>query len=357
MTPLLDYIVSDFDVLIGIDTSKRTNCVKVWHDNRMTKTITMPSKPEHLYNFIKNRYPNNRVLCCYEAGPTGFGLHDYLTGKDVSCIVISPASLPVAANSRVKTNGIDAGRITLHLKNGEARPVRVPDGQWRGLRELVRSRENYSKLQRLSKQRINSLLLAQSLTDIMEESDTAPWSGRYIESLKSLECPAPVKIRLRHLIEDLSYAKTQSARVIKELRLYVASYPEVDKLIGHLMSIPGIGFVTATSVLGNIGNPDQLRNVRELGSFTGLVPTEASTGDDIRRGHITHLGNSVLRSLLVEAAWVAIRKDTRLNQFYHRIRVKHPAGIGSKKAITAVARKLTMIIYRVLKDKRDYVPY
>lgn len=356
MAPLLNYNVTDYDVLIGIDTSKNTNSVKAWHDNYMTKTINMPSKPEYLYNSIKNKYPNKRVLCCYEAGPTGFGLRDYLTERGINCILISPASLPVPANSRVKTNGIDAGRIAMHLKNGEAKPIRVPEGQWRGLREIVRSRENYAKLQRISKQRIKSHLLAQSLSDAMKDAES-PWSGRYIASLKALKCSEPVKLRLTLLIEDLSYAKAQSARVIKELRSYCDSYPDIKRFTGYLMSIPGIGFITATSILGNIGDPGHLRNVRELGGFTGLVPSEISTGDDIRRGHITHLGNTVLRSLLIEAAWVVIRKDSRLKQFYHRIRVKHPANVGPKKAITAVARKLTMVIYRVLKDERDYIPY
>lgn len=356
MAPLHDYIVKDFKVLIGIDTSKRTNSVRVWRDNYMTKTINMPSAPEHLYNFIKNRYSNSRVLCCYEAGPTGFGLHDYLVERGISCIVISPASLPVPANSRVKTNGIDAGRITMHLKNGEARPIRVPEGQWRGLRDIVRSRENYAKLQRVSKQRVKSLLLAHSLHEAMKDADSN-WSGRYIASLKSLECPAPVKLRLSLLIEDLHYARAQGARVIKELRLYIAANPDITSFMGHLMSIPGIGFITASSILGNIGDPQYLRNVRELSGFTGLVPSEASTGDVVHRGAITHLGNTVLRTLLVEAAWVAIRKDTRLGQFYNRIRSKHPHGVGSKKAIIAVARKLTMIVYRVLKDRRDYIQY
>lgn len=67
------------------------------------------------------------------------------------------------------------------------------------------------------------------------------------------------------------------------------------------------------------------------------------------------MGNNILRSLLVESAWIAIRYNKQLAQVYHRIRSRHPVGIGSRKAIVAIARKLTLIIYRVLKDQREYI--
>ena len=95
--------------------------------------------------------------------------------------------------------------------------------------------------------------------------------------------------------------------------------------------------------------------MREIAAFIGLVPTEKSTGDVINQGSITHLGNKILRSLLIEVAWVAIRQDTELNQFYHRIKKKHHPSIGARKAIVAVARKLTQRIYKVLKEQRLYV--
>ncbi|MDD5477604.1 MAG: transposase [Candidatus Omnitrophica bacterium] len=99
----------------------------------------------------------------------------------------------------------------------------------------------------------------------------------------------------------------------------------------------------------------QLSNPRELGAFIGLVPREHSTGDKISKGSITHMGDVFLRSLLIEASWVIIRKDTRMRQFYDRIRSRHHPHIAARKAIVAVARKLTLIIYRVLKEQRDYI--
>ena len=100
-----------------------------------------------------------------------------------------------------------------------------------------------------------------------------------------------------------------------------------------------------------------IKDQKELAAFAGLVPTEYSTGDNISRGSITHLGDKSLRSLLVEAAWTAIRYDITLRQFYDRVRNKNHPRIASKKAIVAVARKMTHIIYRVLKDERKYIKF
>jgi transposase len=78
-------------------------------------------------------------------------------------------------------------------------------------------------------------------------------------------------------------------------------HKEINKYMQYLQSISGVGFITAVTVLGKIGNPKHLKNVRELSAFVGLVPTEFSTGDTISKGFITHLGNKTLRFLLIEA--------------------------------------------------------
>ena len=130
--------------------------------------------------------------------------------------------------------------------------------------------------------------------------------------------------------------------------------PDIETYRSYLQSIPGIGLVTSLTILARIGDPERLTDIREIGAFAGVVPKEKSTGDTINRGSITHAGNAALRSLLVEASWVAIRRDKELEQFYNRIRSRHHPRIASRKAIVAVARKLTQRIYKVLKEQRMY---
>jgi len=92
--------------------------------------------------------------------------------------------------------------------------------------------------------------------------------------------------------------------------------------------------------------------VREMGSFMGLVPCENSTGEDVDKGPITHAGDGYLRSILIEAAWTAIRQDTELKAFYRRVYRRNPRDKAARVAIVAVARKLASRLFCLLKERR-----
>lgn len=350
----MTYDPRNYDIFIGLDVDIKSFVINVRDNANMNRLLKIPANPDAFGNYVEKMYNKERVLCVYEAGPTGYGLRDHLLSKQIECLIVSPLTVPKAANARVKTNRIDAEKLAQHLKNGDLKPIRVPDPEYRELRQLIRVREDYVRLMRTAKQRIKSLMLAQSLNSDLKDVEKN-WSAAYISRLKILQCTPAVRQRLNLLLDDISYARQQTLRILKELRRFCKEQPGIRQNVQYLQSIPGIGFIIAVTVLGNIGNPLYLRNPRELGGFTGLVPSEYSTGDTILKGSITHLGNHILRSLLVEAAWVAIRYNKQLAQLYYRIRNRHPAGIGSRKAIVAIARKLTLIIYRVLKDQREYI--
>jgi len=270
--------------------------------------------------------------------------------------MVPPPSVPKASNDRTKNNRLDSERISQHLKNGDMMPIRVPDYDCRELRQLLRSREEYVNMRKVAKQRIKSLLLFSNLHVLLKDS-TQYWSYLHIKRIKELPCSPATRQRLDLLLKDLEYARNQTLIILTELKKTSEQNEKLNRNIQYLRSIPGVGFITAITILSAIGDPQQLRNPRELSAFTGLVPSEYSTGEHISRGRITHLGNSVLRSLLVESAWKNITKDARMRQFYDRIRAKHHPQIGPRKAIVAVARKLTLIIYRVLKEQRKYIDH
>ena len=348
------YVPKEFDIFIGIDVDQKSFSFTVKNHDTMNNSYKIPASPENLYQHIRNRYNTKRVICAYEVGVTGYYLHDYLTSKNIRCLMVPPPSIPKAGNDRTKNNRLDSERISQHLKNGDMKPIRVPDYDYRELRQILRSREEYVDMRKVAKQRIKSLLLFAHLDPLLK--DTAQyWSNHYIRQVKGLPCSPAQRQRLDMLLKDLEYSRAQTAIILKELKTLSEQNADLKRNMGHLRSIPGIGFITAITVLASIGDPQQLRNPRELSAFAGLVPSEYSTGERITRGRITHLGSSVLRSLLVEASWAAIAKDARLRQFYDRIRAKHHPQVGARKAIVAVARKLTLIIYRVLKEQREYI--
>jgi len=345
------YLPKEHDIFIGIDVDKSSFAFTVKDHGTMNRAKKIPSNPENLYNYIQKNHANNRVLCAYEAGPTGFHLHDYLTQRGQPCLIVSPLSIPKAKNDKVKNNRIDSDKLSSHLRSGEMEAIRVPYGPYRELRHLINMRENHVRHRKTAKQRIKALLLSESLYPALKDIEQN-WSNNYIQHLKNLFCTPTARLRLNMLLMDLDYARKQTVFILKQLRIFNNRFLEIKRNTEYLQSIPGIGFITAVTILGRIGNPQNLKNVREIAAFVGIVPSEKSTGDSINKGSITYLGNRNLRCLLIEGAWVSIRKDTELFQFYCRVKKRHHLKIAAKIAIVAVARKLTHRIYKVLKEQR-----
>jgi len=343
----------DYDIFIGIDVDKRSFALTAVDHGTMKKSCKLPSDPDQLLRTIKHRYDGQRVLCVYEAGPTGYHLYDYLMERNQPCLMVSPLSIPKPPNSRVKTNRIDSEKLAVELRGGKLVSIRVPVGPYRELRHLITARANYARSRMIARQRIKGLLLFAHLSTGLPEN-AENWCRRHIEELEQLTCTPAVRLRLNMLLADMKHAREQTLSVIKQLKAFCTVHQDIDRYRNYLQSISGIGFITAMTTLGRIGDPRYLRNVREGGAFMGLVPCEHSTGETICRGSITHLGNRTARSLLIEAAWVAIRQDAELDQFYHRVKQRHHPTVAARKAIVAVARKLTARIYCVLKEQRPY---
>lgn len=353
MAPLT-HVSNNYDTFIGIDVDKKQFSFTVIDGNIMKRSKTIPSNPDQVYNYVRKHYPDKRVLYAYEAGPTGYQLYDHLTSNKCECLVVSPNTIPKASNEKVKNNKIDSRKIVENLSAGRLKSIRVPVGEYRELRNLVKIRQNYADARKTAKLRIKSLLLHANLYPCLKEPGTN-WSKRFIEDIKNIPCSYAVRTRLDMLLMDLKYARNQLLISHRHLRTFMCQNPNIQRNYEYAVSVPGIGFITAVTLFAKSGDPANLQNTRELGGFIGLTPTEHSTGDTQNRGPISHLGDSRLRQLFVEAAWVAIRHDAGLKQFYHRIVSRnHPKG-ASSKAIVAVARKLTERLYRVLKDQRKYI--
>jgi transposase len=214
-------------------------------------------------------------------------------------------------------------------------------------------RERLAGRQRACKQQIKAVLLFEGLQGHMPV-DKQRWSNQHLRSVGSLSCSAAVRIRLDLLLEDLAHLRKQAAGLMRQMKAYCQSQVELNRNREYVQSIPGVGFITATTFLARIGDYRAAKSSREIAGFVGVVPREHSTGDMVRRAGITRLGNRTLRALLVEAAWVAIRRDVALKQFYERVRSRHHPMVGWRKAIVAVAHKLTHRMYCVLKEQRMY---
>jgi transposase len=176
-----------------------------------------------------------------------------------------------------------------------------------------------------------------------------------MRELQTLPCSETVRFKLDDLLHTLHFHFQAAARATKQIRQYCLQEPELQQSIDLLLSLPGIGWIVGAHLVARLGNPREIKNGRQIAGFLGIVSSEHSTGDKENRGEITRSGDSRLRNKLIQSAWTAIKRDPELRAFYRRIYQRHPKKVAARKAIVAVARKLTNRIYVVLKEQRPYV--
>jgi transposase len=348
------FVPRNYDVFAGLDVDK-TNIAATFVDHEMAiKSLSLPNDADNLLAYVAKKYSGKRVAFAYEAGPTGYGLYDRITAAGYPCLVVAPCMVPTARGHHVKTNRLDSQKISESLRGGQLKSIHVPDTSYRELRHLIQLRDTCVRQATSTKLRIKALLLFESIPFPQPTGAAVQWSKSIVADLKTLACTGAIRFKLDQLIATLEFSQKQVLATTKEIRRFCTEDEEVYRNILFLTSIPGIGWITASHLLARIGDWRKMGNVRQLGAYLGLTQRENSTGVDVNRGSITRTGDSRLRNKLTQCAWSAIRKDPQLDEFYQRIYQRHPKAMAAKKAIIAVARKMTMRIHAVLRHQRPY---
>jgi transposase len=348
-------IPRQFEIFAGLDVDKSRIAVTFIDHERLLKSLQMPYSSEHLLNYLGKHFADRKIALAYEVGPTGFGLYDDLTTAGHRCLVVAPSMVPTAPGKRVKTNRLDSRKLSEGLRGGQLQSIHVPSELYRQLRHLIQLRDSHVRQMTAAKLRIKALLLYEGIPfPEAPQSKSGQWSARVLQEVGTLPCNGSVRFKLDSLIGSLQFHKLAAAATQKQLRGFCQQDPELRQSIGWLLTVPGLGWITASHLVARLGDWRQLKDVRQIASFLGLVSSEHSTGDDTQRGAITRSGDSRLRNKLIQAAWTAIRKDPELRAFYRRIYDRHPRQVAARKAIVAVARKLTTRIYAVLKQQRPF---
>lgn len=346
------FIPRDYDIFVGLDVDKTSLAITCSDHSTMQRSLKLPYSANQLLNYTDKHFPGQRLAFVYEAGPTGFGLYDELTAAQHTCLVVSPSMVPSAPRKRVKTNRLDSKKLSEGLRGGQLQGIHVPPQIYRELRHLVQLRDTHVGQLKATKCRIKSLLLYEG---IPFPAANGKWSGRVLRELEVIPCNASVRFKLNRLIDTLQFHFLTAAAVQKEIRRFCKQEAGLQQSITLLTSLPGVGTITATHAVARLGDWRQLNNVRQIAGFLGLVSQEHSTGDKENRGEITRIGDQRLRSKLIQCAWSAIRKDPELRAFYRQVYQRQPKKVAARKAIVAVARKLTTRMYAVLTQRRPFV--
>jgi transposase len=362
----------DSEVFVGFDTSKLRNAVAVAEDGRSGEVRFLgeiensgPATAK-LVRKLASRY--RRMTFCYEAGPTGYGLQRQIQDLGYECVVVAPSLIPRKPGDRVKTNRRDAISLAKQLRAGELTAVWVPDPHHEAIRDLTRAREAAVEDLRRKRQQIAALLLRQGRH---YEGKTA-WSKTHLKWLASqpLEHPEQ-RIAFEEMLLAMRQAQERMERLEQAIRTAVPDW-SLGEVVTALMAVRGIDLISATGFLAEIGDLSRFQTPRELMAYLGLVPSEASTGDRVKRGSITKAGNRRARRILVEASWsyqhpprvgkhkqanvaaapravreIAWKAQCRLSGRYRALIRK---GKLKTVAVTAVARELCGFIWAINRE-------
>jgi transposase len=360
------------EAFVAFDTSKLRNSVAIADAGRageirfLGEIDNTPAATAKLVRKLAGKYA--RLTFCYEAGPTGYGLHRQITGLGHECMVCAPSLIPKKPGDRVKTNRRDALSLVKLLRAGELTAVWVPDRHHEAMRDLTRAREAAVMDLRRKRQQVSAFLLRQGLH--YPGKDT--WGTKHMNWLTSQKLEF---LEQRLAFEEMMLAVRQAQERLERLEQAVhCAVPDwsLAKLVTALMAMRGMDLISAATFVAEIGDLSRFQAPSELMGYLGLVPSEDSTGDKTRRGAITKAGNRRARRMLVECAWsyqhpprvgrdkqakvaaapravreIAWKAQCRLNKRYRALIRR---GKLKTVAITAVAREFAGFIWAVARE-------
>jgi transposase len=264
--------------------------------------------------------------------------YDAVVGHVGRVVVVNPGQFKVISQSVKKTDHHDAELLALYLSKGLLPEVRMKDQAHRSLSDLGQTRDLLVKQRSALKGKINNLLSAEGI-NLKRETLS---SKKALNRVLTLPLSPILAIEVRVLVEQI-HSLSGSIAELEEL-----IEAEGPKLAGHhnLISIKGIGPVSATVLLSTIGRIDDFADPGKLAAYFGLVPKVQNSNETERSGRITKQGNKLARTTLVQCSLVAKKYSPYLQKFYQRI--QHRRGGG--KAIIALARKFLGVIYHTLKN-------
>jgi transposase len=331
-------------VFVGIDVHKRMYAVCCISEGQIVHRCTTKADPTEFAHSLRHWFPEQEIFSVYEAGFSGFVLHRKLSAKGINSIIVNPASVERAPNDKVKTDALDSKKLATQLAMGNLSGIYVPSEAEELARQFNRTRQQLVEDRVAVGNRIKSKL---TLFGFYPHETSAKMSNLFLKKIEKMELPSTLRIVVGILIAEWRYLQKQILLLQRHMRIENTKQEKLNEVI---CSIPGVGLISANTLLSELGDMSRFSTEGKLFSFLGLTPTEYSSGDNIRRGHITRKGAPRLRRILIEIAWRTIGRDQALHEVYGRIAQRR----GSKIAIVAIARKLSGRMRSCLRSGTKY---
>jgi transposase len=362
--------VSDITTFVGLDVHKKDIYVAMlvgaarqpdtWQVSNESKAV------RHLIRKLERDAPGP-IECCYEAGACGYALQRQMSTARIRCQVIAPGLVPRKPGDRVRTDRRDARKLAEMLRAGLLTAVRPPTEAEEAVRDLCRGRDDVREDLMRCRHRLTKMLLRRGL-----HYAGRSWTDAHRAWLRRLEWTHDAE---RAVIGDYLLAIAQMEARLATLDAELTTVAERDPYrvaVGWLRCFRGIDTLTAVVLLAELHDFRRFRTAPELMAYIGLVPSEDSSGAHTARGRITRAGNSLVRRVLVEAAWhyqfrpgvgralrrrrqgqpasviaVADKAQHRLCSRFRRLALHKER----PKVVVAVARELIGFIWAVLQQQ------
>jgi transposase len=302
----------------------------------------MPAEPTVLISYVEKNFTGHEVSCCYEAGCCGYWIARVLLEKGWEVRVVNPGDVPrINKQDWQKTDKQDSRNLCKHLSDDNLKGIYIPGEEQEQLRSLFRRRIHLARQLRTIKNHIKSQLLYYGIK-LPEQYDNPNWSREmktWLSNIKWKFSSAAESMRSR--LKQLEFVWYEELHISNVLRAYCRKHYKKDYYL--YKSVPGIGGITASAMIAELGDIRRFNRLDELAAIVGLVPGMYQSSENKINLGLTKRSNHQLRSLLVEASWVAVRTDMALQQYYRQHAHKEP-----NKAIIKVAHKLLSRIRAVI---------
>jgi transposase len=303
---------------IGLDIHKESIAMAIAGTDRAAPRFigTINPVPAELCKAMRRACTKESTLVVYEAGPCGYGWVRYLRKQGWRCDVIAPSRITrKPAEKRLKTDRRDALLLARESRSGNLTSIVVPDERDEAIRDLTRARDDA----RLARHRVRLQIQAMMLRHGRQYQGKKTWTQAHDRTLSMIRFEHPAQeIAFNEYRQAAKEANERVERITQELRVQCESW-RMNPVVKALMCLKGIDFVSAITLVAEMGDLTRFAHPRALMAYLGLVPSEFSSGTSRRLGQITKSGNKQARRILVEAAWnnrnkAQVRRELEVRQ-------------------------------------------
>ena len=357
---------------IGLDVHKNSIAIAVADNSRNQEVRfygTIPNRLDVLDKVARKLISDGSELrFVYEAGPCGYPLYRHLTQNGFECMVAAPSQIPKKSGQRIKNDRRDAIDLARLHRAGELTAVYVPDAEDEALRDLSRAREDAKFAVRKAKQQLSGFLLRHGHI----YGGKSNWSKAHFNWIADITLPHPgQQITLQEYVDAVQTGCERVERIAQQLEKLAENWRMIP-VVKALQAMRGVSFIVAITTVAELGDLGRFDHPQQVMAYLGLIPSEYSTGEKVKRGPITKTGNGHVRRVLVEAAQayrlparvsralakrhdglpsqvrnIAWKAQLRLCQRYRRLIAR---GKPKNVVVTSIARELIAFMWAIAKQ-------